>query len=34
MQYPKETMQKLEEMSKLENYSEYLKNYIQNTEEK
>lgn len=31
MKYSKETMQKLQEITKLENYSEYLKNYVENT---
>lgn len=31
MKYSKETMQRLEEITKLENYSEYLKNYVENT---
>lgn len=31
MNYSKTTLQKLEELTKLENYSEYLKNYIENT---
>lgn len=31
MKYSKETMQKLQEITKLENYSEYFKNYAENT---
>ncbi len=31
MKYSRETMQRLEEITKLENYSEYLKNYVENT---
>ena len=31
MKYSRETMQRLEEINKLENYYEYLKNYFENT---
>ena len=31
MKYSKSTLQKLEELTKLENYSEYLKNYVENS---
>ena len=33
MKFSKNSLLKLEEMSKMENYSEYLKNYVENTKE-